>query len=51
MTKIEIKHPGPLANGEKFMPYQRDELLARPWAIPGTPTLHASHRRHWKSRT
>lgn len=37
--KIEIKHPGPLANGDKFLPYQRDELLARPWAIPGTPTL------------
>lgn len=26
-------------NGEKFMPYKRDELLSRPWAIPGTPTL------------
>jgi 2-oxoglutarate ferredoxin oxidoreductase subunit alpha len=37
--KIEIKHPGPLAPGEKFMPYKRDELLARPWALPGTPTL------------
>jgi 2-oxoglutarate ferredoxin oxidoreductase subunit alpha len=37
--KIEIKHPGPLTNGDKFLPYQRDELLARPWAIPGTPTL------------
>jgi len=37
--KIEIKHPGPLTNGDKFLPYKRDELLARPWAIPGTPTL------------
>ncbi len=23
----------------KFLPYQRDEKLARPWAIPGTPGL------------
>jgi 2-oxoglutarate ferredoxin oxidoreductase subunit alpha len=23
----------------KFLPYRRDELLARPWAIPGTPGL------------
>lgn len=37
--KIEIKHPGPVADGEKFLPYKRDELLSRPWAIPGTPTL------------
>ena len=22
-----------------FMPYKRDEMLARPWAIPGTPGL------------
>jgi 2-oxoglutarate ferredoxin oxidoreductase subunit alpha len=28
-------------NGEvgKFLPYRRDEVLARPWAIPGTPGL------------
>jgi 2-oxoglutarate/2-oxoacid ferredoxin oxidoreductase subunit alpha len=25
--------------GGKFLPYRRDELLARPWAIPGTPGL------------
>ncbi len=25
--------------GEAFMPYARDEKLARPWAIPGTPGL------------
>jgi 2-oxoglutarate/2-oxoacid ferredoxin oxidoreductase subunit alpha len=31
----------PAANGddEPFMPYSRDERLARPWAIPGTPGL------------
>ncbi len=26
-------------DGETFLPYARDELLARPWAIPGTPGL------------
>jgi 2-oxoglutarate/2-oxoacid ferredoxin oxidoreductase subunit alpha len=26
-------------NGEPFEPYSRDERLARPWAIPGTPGL------------
>jgi 2-oxoglutarate/2-oxoacid ferredoxin oxidoreductase subunit alpha len=31
-----------LAEGETFMPYSRDEKLARPWAIPGTPGL--AHR-------
>ena len=27
------------ADGEKFRPYDRDDRLARPWAIPGTPGL------------
>ncbi len=27
------------ANGGDFVPYARDERLARPWAIPGTPGL------------
>jgi 2-oxoglutarate ferredoxin oxidoreductase subunit alpha len=27
------------ANGGTFLPYARDERLARPWAIPGTPGL------------
>ncbi len=27
------------SNGAGFLPYQRDERLARPWAIPGTPGL------------
>jgi 2-oxoglutarate ferredoxin oxidoreductase subunit alpha len=25
--------------GEEFLPYERDERLVRPWAIPGTPGL------------
>jgi 2-oxoglutarate ferredoxin oxidoreductase subunit alpha len=32
----------PPAGGEPFLPYVRDERLARPWAIPGTPGL--AHR-------
>jgi 2-oxoglutarate ferredoxin oxidoreductase subunit alpha len=39
LKKIEVKHPGPRSNGEAFLPYQRDERLARPWAVPGTPGL------------
>ncbi len=27
------------AEGEKFLPYKRDEKLSRPWAIPGTKGL------------
>jgi 2-oxoglutarate/2-oxoacid ferredoxin oxidoreductase subunit alpha len=26
-------------DGEEFLPYARDDRLARPWAIPGTPGL------------
>ncbi len=37
LSKIEVSHPE--ANGDVFMPYARDERLARPWAIPGTPGL------------
>ncbi len=29
----------PPLNGDQFAPYSRDERLARPWAIPGTPGL------------
>lgn len=34
---IPVRHPGP--DTENFLPYRRDERLARPWAIPGTPNL------------
>lgn len=37
MEPIVIRHPTH-ADG-KFMPYERDANLARPWAIPGTPGL------------
>ena len=49
LPPIPIEHPGPLtkgdatngdgSNGDAFMPYARNERLARPWAIPGTPGL------------
>jgi len=39
LPKIEVKHPGPMESGEKFLPYKRDELLSRPWALPGTKGL------------
>ncbi len=39
LPKIEINHPEGTDLDEPFMPYARDEYLARPWAIPGTPGL------------
>jgi len=39
LPKIEVKHPGPMEAGEKFLPYKRDDLLSRPWALPGTKGL------------
>lgn len=30
------------SEGEVFLPYERDEMMVRPWAIPGTPGL--AHR-------
>ena len=40
LPKIEVRHPSPDANnGQPFHPYARDERLARPWAVPGTPDL------------
>jgi 2-oxoglutarate ferredoxin oxidoreductase subunit alpha len=44
LPPIEVKHPASTdynghAGGRKFLPYERDERLARPWAIPGTPGL------------
>ena len=29
----------PSVSGQQFMPYARNERLARPWALPGTPGL------------
>lgn len=53
LPRLRIEHPTTYNNGGfngkghengagepgKFLPYKRDEMLARPWAIPGTPGL------------
>jgi 2-oxoglutarate ferredoxin oxidoreductase subunit alpha len=39
LPQIVVKHPEPKQNGQPFQPYTRDERLARPWALPGTPGL------------
>ena len=40
LPKIEVHFKTALDEGEeKFLPYKRNEKLARPWAIPGTPGL------------
>jgi len=42
LPRIEVKHPSARENGKPFLAYERDERLARPWAVPGTPGL--AHR-------
>ncbi|HIA18135.1 MAG TPA: 2-oxoacid:acceptor oxidoreductase subunit alpha [Planctomycetaceae bacterium] len=39
LSPIPVDHPKPSENDEPFLPYKRDDLLARPWALPGTPGL------------
>ena len=39
LPEIKNEFAKPMAEGEKFMPYSRDEKLSRPWAIPGTKGL------------
>lgn len=39
LPRIEVHHPPAPSNGHHFMPYERNEFLARPWALPGTPGL------------
>lgn len=39
LRKTEVRYAQPLSNGDTFLPYERNERLARPWARPGTPTL------------
>jgi 2-oxoglutarate ferredoxin oxidoreductase subunit alpha len=38
LPEIKIKFTTEM-NGEKYLPYKRDEKLSRPWAIPGTRGL------------
>src|SRR6202012_3582737 len=40
LPEIKVRFKTELGDGEeKFLPYERDERLVRPWAIPGTPGL------------
>lgn len=40
LQPITVKYKKGLEEGEdQFFPYQRDENLVRPWAVPGTPGL------------
>ncbi|MEM7654873.1 MAG: 2-oxoacid:acceptor oxidoreductase subunit alpha [Bacteroidota bacterium] len=39
LPEIEVSFAETPAEGETFLPYQRDERLVRPWALPGTPGL------------
>jgi 2-oxoglutarate ferredoxin oxidoreductase subunit alpha len=40
LAEINVSFKKELAEGEeKYQPYARDEKLARPWAVPGTPGL------------
>lgn len=40
LSQIEVKFKTQLEEGEEhFYPYQRDEKLVRPWAVPGTAGL------------
>lgn len=42
IPEIEFEFKQPVEDGTVFLPYERDDQLVRPWAIPGTPTL--AHR-------
>jgi len=35
----KVTHPATPSNGHEFQPYERNQRLSRPWAIPGTPGL------------
>ncbi|MFT7642293.1 MAG: 2-oxoglutarate ferredoxin oxidoreductase subunit alpha [Pirellulaceae bacterium] len=40
LPKIPVSHPGPRSDDDPpFLPYKRNEDMARPWATPGTPGL------------
>jgi 2-oxoglutarate ferredoxin oxidoreductase subunit alpha len=39
LAPIPIHHPRDVNGNGTFHPYERNDLLARPWVIPGTPGL------------
>jgi 2-oxoglutarate ferredoxin oxidoreductase subunit alpha len=42
LAPIPVAHPPASDGSSAFLPYARDDFLARPWALPGTPGL--THR-------
>lgn len=39
IPEFKVSFAKPIEDGSAYMPYQRDEKLSRPWAIPGTKGL------------
>ncbi|MCH8169498.1 MAG: hypothetical protein IIC03_16435 [Proteobacteria bacterium] len=39
LEPIPVRHPEATDDDQPFRPYARDDLLSRPWAVPGTPGL------------
>jgi 2-oxoglutarate ferredoxin oxidoreductase subunit alpha len=39
LPEIKVTHPTAVNSDDGYLPYKRDENLARPWALPGTPDL------------
>jgi 2-oxoglutarate ferredoxin oxidoreductase subunit alpha len=39
LEPIPVVHPTAPDDGQPFRPYTRDDMLSRPWAVPGTPGL------------
>ncbi len=39
LPEIKVEFAKPIEDGSAYLPYQRDEKLSRPWAIPGTKGL------------
>ncbi len=39
LRPLQVRHPAKTNGDGEFLPYKRNEKLARPWAIPGTPGL------------
>jgi 2-oxoglutarate ferredoxin oxidoreductase subunit alpha len=39
LPTLEVSQANAMTGTTPFLPYQRDERLARPWALPGTPGL------------
>jgi len=42
LEPIDVQHPTSVPGSSPFQPYARNDFLARPWALPGTPGL--THR-------